>query len=452
MTATTTSGQRPLCFVLMPFGAKTDASGSTIDFDSIYKQAIAPAADDAGMDIVRADEEREGGIIHKPMFERLVLCAYAVADLTLANANVFYELGVRHAVRPHTTVLLFAKGGQRLPFDVAPLRAIPYEVDDKGALTDAGALRAAIAERLRAARDPSADSPLYQLLEGFDPPDIARLKTDVFRDRVRYNDQIKARLSAARRQDDAAAEVALVHESLRPLADQEAGVVVDLMLSYRDAGDTAAMVALVDEMPPPVAASVLIREQLAFALNRQGRGDEAEQVLQDVLVEHGPSSETLGLLGRVYKDRWLASVAAGDPAAPGHLTKAIDAYRRGFDADWRDAYPGVNAVTLLELQSPGQPLVAELAPVVRYSASRRLATDAADYWDHATMLEMAVVARDYEDARARLATALAERPEDWMRETTARQLDSLADARASVGDDAAEVRALAAQLRPAPTA
>src|SRR5947208_13155732 len=48
-------------------------------------------------------------IIHKPMFERLVLCEYAVADLTTANANVFYELGVRHAIRPRSTVLLDRK-------------------------------------------------------------------------------------------------------------------------------------------------------------------------------------------------------------------------------------------------------------------------------------------------------------------------------------------------------
>ena len=64
---------------------------------------------DAGMDPIRADEEQVGGIIHKPMFERLVLCDYAVADLTTANANVFYELGVRHAVRPYSTVLLFSE-------------------------------------------------------------------------------------------------------------------------------------------------------------------------------------------------------------------------------------------------------------------------------------------------------------------------------------------------------
>src|SRR5215211_2864651 len=91
--------QRPLCFVLMPFGRKPSAGGGTIDFDAVYKDLIAPAIAEAGLEPLRADEEMTGGVIHKPMFERLILCEFAVADLTTANANVFYELGVRHAVR-----------------------------------------------------------------------------------------------------------------------------------------------------------------------------------------------------------------------------------------------------------------------------------------------------------------------------------------------------------------
>ena len=116
---------KPLCFVLMPFGTKPNIAGGTINFDLVYKKLIAPAIEQAGLEPLRADEEMTGGIIHKPMFERLIMCEYAVADLTTANANVFYELGVRHAVRPWSTVLLFAAGGSQLPFDVAPLRALP---------------------------------------------------------------------------------------------------------------------------------------------------------------------------------------------------------------------------------------------------------------------------------------------------------------------------------------
>ncbi|MGD0362163.1 MAG: DUF4071 domain-containing protein, partial [Bryobacteraceae bacterium] len=96
-----------LCFVLMPFGKKPDFSGAPIDFDAVYEKLIAPAIREAGLDPIRADEEVVGGIIHKPMFERLILCQYAVADLTTANANVFYELGVRHALRPYSTVPVF---------------------------------------------------------------------------------------------------------------------------------------------------------------------------------------------------------------------------------------------------------------------------------------------------------------------------------------------------------
>src|SRR5919205_4687135 len=141
---------RPLCFVLMPFGKKPDAAGSLIDFDAVYSDLIRPAIEEAELEAIRADEEMTGGIIHKPMFERLILCEFAVADLTTANANVFYELGVRHAVRPWSTVLLFAEGGTQLPFDVAPLRAIPYRLRADGKPADPAAAIPGITERLSA--------------------------------------------------------------------------------------------------------------------------------------------------------------------------------------------------------------------------------------------------------------------------------------------------------------
>src|SRR5919198_397538 len=82
---------RPLCFVLMPFGQKPSPSGKLIDFDAVYQELIAPAIAEAGLEPLRADEEMAGGVIHKPMFERLILCEYAVADLTTANADVFRD-------------------------------------------------------------------------------------------------------------------------------------------------------------------------------------------------------------------------------------------------------------------------------------------------------------------------------------------------------------------------
>jgi MAP3K TRAFs-binding domain len=115
---------------------------------------------------------------------------------------------------------------------------------------------------------------------------------------------------------------------------------------YRD------MVDLVERrMGPTVRSMTVVREQYGFALNRVGRRDVAETTLKALIDERGPSSETYGLLGRVLKDRWLEAVAADDEfVASGLLDQAITAYRTGFETDWRDPYPGVNAVELMEVR------------------------------------------------------------------------------------------------------
>src|SRR5262249_36520630 len=157
--------KNPLCFVLMPFGVKTDTLGRPTDFDSVYRQIIAPAVSRAGLDPVRADEERVGGTIHKPMFERLMICPYAVADITGANPNVFYELGIRHAKRPRSTVVIFSQGTM-LPFDIQMLRCIPYKVNELGEPIEIEARIDSIAKVLDEARhNPHDDSPFFQLLE-----------------------------------------------------------------------------------------------------------------------------------------------------------------------------------------------------------------------------------------------------------------------------------------------
>lgn len=417
------SGERPLCFVLMPFGLKTDATGHEVNFDAVYEEAIAPGIRDAGLEPLRADEERDGGFIHKPMFERLLLCPYAIADLTMANANVFYELGIRHSVRPHSTLMIFSPMAQRLPFDVAPLRALPYDLAPTGQPSDAQKLRGLIKQRLEDARDPATDSPLITLLDGYQAPDLSRLKTDVFRDRVRYSEQAKKNLRAARARAHDADAVRAVERSLAQLADLEAGVVVDLLLSYRDVSSWPDMIRIAEQMPIAIARSVLVREQYAFALNRAQRPTEAITVLQKVIEQVGPSSETYGLLGRVCKDLWSISCRDGDVVkAAGHLNRAIEAYRAGFEHDWRDAYPGVNLVSLLHIRDRDDPELAAVLPVVAYASRRRIATNP-DYWDHATAIELAYIRQDRNAALSAAAAAIsADDVHDWQKQSTANNL------------------------------
>jgi hypothetical protein len=423
------SAKHPLCFVLMPFGVKPGLGGQIIDFDAVYRGLIAPAIRGADLEALRADEEQGGGIIHTPMFERLLLCDFAVADLTNANANVFYELGVRHAARPRSTVLVFAEGAGQLPFDVKMLRALPYRLGPDGKPADAASDTAALTRKLREARDAGADSPLYQLLQGY--PNIAHEKTDVFRDQVAYSAGLKARLAAARgRKGEGRDALQAIQQEMEPIADAEAGVVVDLLLSYRAVEAWSEMIALVAKMSTPLRESILVQEQLGLALNRDGRGDEAERVLTQLIERRGPSSETYGILGRVYKDRWEQAHTAGDQSlARGLLRKAVEAYRKGFEADWRDAYPGVNVVTLMEVQEPPDPARQTLLPVVRYAVERKIAAGRPDYWDHATRLELAVLSRDQDAADGALADALSSVRESWEPRTTIRNLRLIREAR-----------------------
>jgi tetratricopeptide (TPR) repeat protein len=189
------------------------------------------------------------------------------------------------------------------------------------------------------------------------------------------------------------------------------------------------VVALVEAMPPVVSRTPYVREQLAFALNRLGRREEAENVLRRLLDERGKDSETYGLLGRVYKDQWEDARAAGRRTkARGLLDQAIAAYLAGFEADWRDHYPGINAVQLMHLRDPDDPRIGELLPVVRYSARLKARRQQADFWDHATLLEVAVLEDDPDAAWTALAFALARDPQDWQARST---LDTLVRLRVS---------------------
>lgn len=417
----------------MPFGKKQTGDGRFVDFDTIYKYLIIPAVANAGLEALRADEEIIGGVIHKAMFERLILCDYAIADLTTANANVFYELGVRHSIRPWSTKLIFAEGWGRLPFDVGLLRAMPYQLDSNGQPSNIVHNVCTLTEQLKVATEAQIDSPLYQLLDGLPIPDIERLKTDVFRDRVQYAKEIKAKLMGARQESEMA--IAAVEDELGDISHTDTAVVVDLFLSYRSVKAWDRMISLVNRMAPPLAATLMIREQLGLALNRLGKRDEAEQILKALIEERGGSSETYGILGRVYKDCWMEAFKSGQKhLAQGLLDKAIDAYLKGFEADWRDAYPGINVLTLMEIKNPMDPRLSELIPVVRYANKKRFEQGKADYWDYATKLELEMLSRKQAPNKDTLANTLVHVRERWEPETTARNLALIRQARAKRGE------------------
>jgi tetratricopeptide (TPR) repeat protein len=445
-----------LCFVDMPFGQKPDLkSGVVVDFDQIYNEAIKPAIEESGLEALRGDEERTGGIIHSAMFARLLLAEFVVADLTLANANVFYELGIRHAAKPFTTVPIFANVSA-LPFDVALVRAVGYQLK-KGKRTKEAAQKpkSQLAKRLCDAISGATtyDSPLFQLIPKFPGIDLPDEVTETFKDRIRQAEEFREILSSARAQPLREEREALlkIRRDLGDLKTVQRSVLIELMSSFRDAEAFEELVELYNSFPGPLKEYVIAKQQFALALNRRNQSDDRERalrILDELLKNRGPDSETLGVKGRIHKDIYKEAAQAGRITAAAALDDAIDAYTKGFEADPRDYYPGVNAINLLIQKGDAEALkkVERLLPLVSFAVERRGGASSADYWDLATDLELACIGEDWATANRILPKAILAATDSFKTATTLGNLRLLKQARERAGREVTELEGIINEL------
>ncbi len=417
---------QPSCFILMPFGKKKGPENIEFDFDYISEHLIKPAIIAAGLIPIRADAEITFGIIHKAMYERLILCDYAIADVTTMNANVYYELGMRHTVKPYTTVCVMSNK-TKLAFDLNLNRTYPYHVDDNGSLTDIDSDSKAIAEKLVLAKaDKSTDSPLYQLVDGIGfEKGLSHEKTDIFRDKVSYEKTVKDKLFVIREYPIKEERISLLNkyvETLVPIENQETGVLIDVMLSYRTLGDWQGMINWIEKLPEYVFTTQMVQEQYGFALNRNKQRNKAVEVLEALIRANGPNPETNGILGRVYKD--LSDENAENKfKRESFIRKSIQTYLTGYEADIRDAYPGINAVTLMALLHDNN--YVQYLNAIKLAVKLKMKAKTPDYWDYATLLEVAVLEENSNEAQEQLINALAEKVERWMPETTINNLNKI---------------------------
>src|SRR5215471_11593038 len=160
-----------ICFVIMPFGEKnvTDnkVNTQTVNFDHIYQSVFVPAINQVklpeGGDLQphRTDKDFFSGDIGQEMFEYLEYSRFALTDITGLNANVFYELGVRHHARQSGTAI-FRQVTAKIPFDLASIKAFPYEYQPDAQAADARKLIAQVlTESLQQNR---IDSPVQRAL------------------------------------------------------------------------------------------------------------------------------------------------------------------------------------------------------------------------------------------------------------------------------------------------
>jgi hypothetical protein len=421
---------QPICFMIMPYGTKpTQADPSvgvaTIDFNALWDRVYAPVIKELGFEPVRADQDT-GALIVNQMIERLYFADLVLADLTIPNGTVYYQVGVRQAANRSGCVLLAADWSKAL-FDVAQMRTLRYPLSEGSiAETTAAQIRAAIRDPIDNLR--RGVSPIFELIPGYPTavnPAAASTMKQVMADVAAFQGEIRA-VRARPPGDRMTKAKELIGKYWKPRVT-EATVLTFLRL-LKDSADSGADWSWIhdftDKLPADVADLEEVRETNALALSNAGKPIEAIAKLEDLIVRSGPTPERLGLLGGRYK-RLYAS--AGTPAERmQYLAKTIDAYERGMELDLNQYYCSCNLPRLYrQRKRKGDEQRAQaVAPVVLAACQRARKRNLADEWLNATLLGAAFDAGDPDKAEELAAEVASEGPASWKLESILEGLEA----------------------------
>ena len=415
---------RPHAFVVMPFGKKKGTDGQPFDFNAIYSVLIKPALEEAGFEPFRADEETASGDILTDMFQELLLADMVLCDLSIDNANAFYELGIRHALRKRGVVHIQA-GRAYMPFDIFNVRTLPYHITREG-VPDPEYIRSDIKAIARMVRDTWASdrdavhSPIYNLLSGLKEPERKSLQTPLATGFWREYKEWKEKVNIAQRQKHIGDILLLTEEIRNPLIREEA--VGDVGRALANLGKYELALAQFRKGLEVNSANLEFRREEAFHLNRIGRVDEAIVKIENILNDFPNDGESITYLGRIYKEMWATSwKRIRNPNEKMRiafesyhwLIKSVDIYMKGFKIDLNEYYPGINAFTLSMLavhladkfgkdKSPDPDItrIRKTLPTLRntlfFGLESRITLegDKADYWTLVSYAELKLLTSD----------------------------------------------------------
>jgi tetratricopeptide (TPR) repeat protein len=402
----------PRAFVVMPFGKKKGPDGLEIDCDAIYADLLAPAIKAAGLAPHRADADRRGGSIHLDMFQDLLLAEFVVADLTLDNPNVWYEIGVRHALRAGGSVLLYSLR-DRLPFDIAGQRMQRYTLkegkpDPEKTEAERTALTEAIRATMGAWRGRRA-SPVYQQIPSLIEPDWKKLRVGDINEYWQALEAWQSRITIAGRKQRPGDILVLAEETPSSILEFEAlRTAADALQKLNRPRYALRILEQARKLDPD---DLKARQLEGIALGRDGRYEEAREALRKLAEEHR-DGETLGIFARTCKDEWRQvwnahAQRATDPLAAARdtaatLQRAAVAYADAFRADAANYYPGINALTLGRLWEHVTGRKSKL-PLDLIASGLSWCTAVAverdkDYWSLATRAELALLENRKDEA------------------------------------------------------
>lgn len=408
---------RPICFMIMPYGKKpTSAPSGTgapdkIDFDRLWEAALRPAIDKAGYEPVRANEDI-GALIITEMIERLAISDMVLADVSIPNGNVYYEVGIRHAAQRQGCMMTAANWAKPL-FDIDQMRQIRYPLPEE---TISDETAAEIIEIVRNAIPVMAagESPFYQVFPKYPEYDPAR--ATAFKKAIEELSQFQAEIIAARTgsRDQCRARALELRSRYYTGGPVQKAVAIELLYTIRDCADWTTTIEFIDSLPADLKSSPLVKEQRALALSKSGDHDAAIGALQELIRTNGDTSERRGLLGGRYKKKWSAT------KNPVDLDRAIAEYEKGMKLDLNDYYPSSNLARLYRTRKrKGDDDRARVSAAITMTACERArARKAEDEWLNPTLLGAAFDAGDVDKASELADQVSTDGAAAWKLETT----------------------------------
>lgn len=321
------------CFVVMGFGTKTDFQSTPnrlLNLDKTYRNVIKPAVEEAGLKCVRADEIVHSGLIDVPMYEQLLSADVVVADLSTANNNAFYELGVRHALRPYTTIII-AEDQFKFPFDLGHILIRQYKHLGEGIEFDEVVrFRKVLKDAIEGILDKEprdSDSPVYTFLDGLNPPE-------------------RTAREVGRKMDEALA--GQVDDQARNAETHS--VLMEQVEDAQRKGDFDFAKTLLHAVRKMRPDDPYVTQRLAVATFKSEKPtpqqalEEARDLLKTLNPESSNDIWTLGLWGTVHERLWKVT---SDQA---HLNEALRAYERSFNQR-RDYFNGIHEAFLRNVRA-----------------------------------------------------------------------------------------------------
>lgn len=331
------------CFVIMGFGEKTDlGTGRILNMDMTYKFLIKPVCEGLSIECVRADEIKHSGVIDVPMYEWLYKADLVIADISTLNANAIYELGVRHALKPSTTIVM-AESQLKYPFDLNHISIMNYvhlgcDIGGSTILSFTQQLKEKIEAILKKMED---DSPVYTFLKGMKRPEFS-VEVPV------ASSEETATLNPV--QNDSLAFLTKTAETAKDNEDFVTALTLFKSAMMLDASNPfyrhrAALCTYKSKLPDPLTALLM-----------------AEDILKPLTPDTTTDPETLGLSGAINKRRYEISQDEQ------YLERAIHFYERGYYVK-QDYYNGINVAFLYNVAAKANDNVQE-AQAQNYLAAK----------------------------------------------------------------------------------